>query len=421
MKNIFAPSGSAGNPRSKNMSLMLLILFGGVGIVFVFFILPRGCGQGPSIPELAQDVKETYVNFVTSHYQTPEDFVIKSFDNHDVIFIGDFFYYFGLKQNVGLIRNLVPLLHKKGITTIGIEQLFADDQKEIDGVLTAADFDETKIKKILINYSAIFGYQEYYDLLKGIWTLNKSLSPAVKPMRVVGLNMNINLEYLTKDEDKNNPEVLKKVLNNTVQEQFIFDVIDREILQKKEKALLFMRQYYCLKDVALKERSSKYGEMGLAYTGTPAMLVRARIGDRAMVVFLHNLWIRNDNNSLEFPLEGVMDAVLHELTTDRWATAFTITDSPFKNLAITTSFIQKDDAPIAFSSICDAYILNGPLYLYRTTPMMSTAIDDGNLPQVKKVLGIEEEADKKMTRDEFVAQLDKQVEKINDYMSKLPY
>ncbi|MBN1523338.1 MAG: hypothetical protein JW904_02540 [Spirochaetales bacterium] len=398
-----------------------IIIIGIIGfVILTYFLSPAGpgsCDNKITITELPPEERQNGVQFITDHFKAPEEFIGEQFDSHDIIFLGEFgmpnYTVFGFRENVSLVKKVIPILLKKGIYLLAIEHLLAEDQEEIDKITSAREFDEPGAKRLISRRAPLFLFQDYVDLIRDVWTVNRGKSAGDPLFRIIGLNMKLNYVTLLQAQEA---KELGKAFDGMVQEDFIFSVIDREIIGKKKKALVFVNMLYAIKKDILADRHIFYKDMELDYSGSPAKLTIDKVGDRAMVMLQHNLWVRNDQ-TLGFPIEGYFDALLRELPGRVQETAFFVKGSPFENLTITTAFIMPGTKPVFFSDICDAYILQGQLNYYTVPQMFTDTINEENMGQIKAMLQLPDEKSK--TLEDITAEV-RNLETVNSFMSSLP-
>src|SRR5262249_53007410 len=108
---------------------------------------------------------------------------------HDVVFLGEMNH--GSKQNLLFLQKLIPKLYKAGIRNLGYEMLESDDQPEVDKIINADTYDDTKALTLLFHWDPQIGwaFQEYADGLRAAWTLNYSLPKGAPRFRIVGTDL----------------------------------------------------------------------------------------------------------------------------------------------------------------------------------------------------------------------------------------
>src|SRR5204862_1319031 len=130
----------------------------------------------------------------------PFKFVADKFDNHSVVFLGELH---KRKQDLEFFSNLIPYLYQtKKINIIGWEFGAAEYQKDVDSVVTASEFDRKKAIAIMRNSMYYWCFEEYLDIFKTIWQLNKTITPAGEKIRFLQLNRPYNPKLLN-SPDKN--------------------------------------------------------------------------------------------------------------------------------------------------------------------------------------------------------------------------
>ncbi len=63
-------------------------------------------------PGLIEGVRE----YITSQQESPEDYVVRQFANHDIIFLGEMH---GVRQNLEFLQRLIPRLYAAGVYNLG--------------------------------------------------------------------------------------------------------------------------------------------------------------------------------------------------------------------------------------------------------------------------------------------------------------
>jgi hypothetical protein len=405
--------------KKKSNFTFILIALGGVLLATTLFTtFGRGCiAPQASIPELAQQELTSYQDYVLAQNPSPDQFILNAFKDHDVVFLGDSFSH----NTYRMVTKLVPELYKRGVEAIGIEFALADDQPAIDAALSAAEYDEEKVRDILTNQFVSIAYKETLDLFREVWTLNHGLSRSARPMRLLGLGVKINAEYFTKEEYKDNKELQKEGIGGATLDEGYFRTIDREVVQKKARALLYMSTYNCFKNVKMKSLAAYYKDLGLDFKGTVAMLTRAALGDRQMTMMFHNVWPLNEKQALLFPVGGVLDAVMRSMPANKRKAAFTVANSPFAEMAVAEGFNGEDDKPVLFRDLCTAYILIGELAAYRFSPVEEDSINTAQMEKIYRGMGVDPAKAKAKTPAEFIKLYNEQIGSTNEQFSRLPH
>jgi hypothetical protein len=347
----------------------LLIVAVAVAGLFLFVnplqYLRRGAAARPAVDKAEVNALLTYAQ---GNWRSPEDYVLSTFVGHDIVFLGEFF---KIRQNVQLVSDLVPRLFAAGVRNLGIEYALSDDQKDIDALVTAPAWDESKARAITFDWLVTWGYQEYIDLYKAAWKVNHGLPAGAKPFRVVGLNVRQHWENLKSERDMNDPKVVARIFSDGVPDANMAVVIDREFIQKGEKALV-----YCgTQHIFTRYRSSEYeknaAEMKLAEVRRAGNIVYAKIGARAFCISLHAPWPdRAQQSRLAYPAGGAVDALIGALPPDRKSGGWNTEGNPLGALPVKTSDYAIGTTGLTLSGLFDGYVVQGPMVQYTTvTPI----------------------------------------------------
>ncbi len=95
------------------------------------------------------------------------------------------------KQNLLFLQKLIPRLYKAGVYNIGFEMICSDEQPEVDWLLAANQYNNTKALTLLFHWDPAIGFaaQEYADVLRAAWTLNQNLPKSAPQFRIVGTDL----------------------------------------------------------------------------------------------------------------------------------------------------------------------------------------------------------------------------------------
>ncbi|MBL7846068.1 MAG: ChaN family lipoprotein [Cyclobacteriaceae bacterium] len=179
---------------------------------------------------VAQSSGETPATYLAKHSRSPEDYVIDKFKTNDVVLFGE---HHLVRQNLLFVQQLVPALYKNGIYTIGMEFGASEMQDKLDQLVNAEVYDEALAREIMYAYNVTWAYQEYIDVYKAAWKLNRSLPPAARKFRILNLSYIYHWERFT----GRNPESMKAVFPKGTADKYRAEIIEKEIFAKNEKLL----------------------------------------------------------------------------------------------------------------------------------------------------------------------------------------
>jgi hypothetical protein len=323
-----------------------------------------------SLPAQNKDDLARLVAYGSSAWRSPADEVIRSFDAHDVVFLGEFY---KIREHAALVRDLLPALRAAGVRNLGIEHALSESQPDIDALLAAPAWDEAEARRITFAWVVTWGFQEYIDIYRAAWQINRSLGSGEKPFRIVGLGVRQNWEYLKSERDLQDTEVLKKILANGIPDEHMAEVIQREFLDKGEQALV----YCSLQHAFTRYRSTGYEknmkDRGFAETRRAGNILYDRVGGRVATLALHAPWPDSSaQTGLAWPVDGAIDSLLLALPAEKQAAGWDTAGTPIGGLAIDSGEYATGHKQLTLAGLCDGYIATGPI----TTLHAATVIAD---------------------------------------------
>jgi hypothetical protein len=404
--------------KPVNMTFILLVLGGSLAFSFLSPLLMKSCEPKATMPQLTENVKKTYVDFIAGHRQDPAQYLVNAFADHDVVILGDLF----STNTYGFVRGLVPALYKKGVRAIGFQWAYAKDQALIDGLFAAAEYDENKAKDVLTTFFSDLAYPENLLFFRELWAFNHVLPAGAERLRVVALGPNVDVKIIQDEKYKDDKAARRRAYGGISMEEACFNTIASEIIAKNKKALLYMHTQLAFKKISLKTQIDEYAALDIPFKGPTAQQVAERINDRLLVVYIHNIWFLEGASSAVFPLEGMIDAVIRDLPADARQTVFTVAGSPFQDLPIKANKTDKDGKPVPFRDLCDAYILMGDLAGYKFSRFPEDSLRDGDVDKLLDASGTDRsKANVKTARDFIKIINEKVIDKVNAELAGLPH
>jgi hypothetical protein len=346
------------------------MLVAGVAVValFLFFNplqLFKGARKGTRRPELQQSSLAQLVAFAKLHSRSPEDYVVGSLSSHDIVFLGEFY---KIHQNVQLVSSLIPRLYAAGIRNLGLEYALSDDQDEIDSLLHANAWDETKARAIIFDWVVTWGYQEYVDIFKTAWQLDHGLPAGSRPFRVLGLSVRQNWEYLKTERDARDPKIVARIFAYGVPDAHMAEVIDREMVAKGQKGLIFCGMQHAFTTFRNIEYEKSAANLQLPETRRAGNIVYSEIGSRAFSIALHAPWPDTSSSTgLTWAADGAIDSLIAALPPPQQNAGFDTAGTPLGALRVTTSSFAgaaRAGSTLTLADLFDGYVIQGPLAGY---------------------------------------------------------
>ncbi|MDT8715957.1 ChaN family lipoprotein [Clostridium sp. 19966] len=175
---------------------------------------------------------EAYVNYLEKNYLTPQQYVLNKFQTHDVILLGE---NHAVKDNLEFVISIIPKLYENGIYNLGMEFGAAEDQDDLDRLITSEEYDENEARGLMYNYNVKWAYKEYTDVYKAAWKLNKSLPKDAVKFRVLNLSYVYNWSAFSRIRT---PINAKKIFHKGNTEIYRANIIEKEVLNKGQKLLV---------------------------------------------------------------------------------------------------------------------------------------------------------------------------------------
>lgn len=353
-------------------STILYILIG-VMLVFTFLTPLRTCqGRTADVSMRPQDKEQIarLAAWASSAWRSPAEAVIRSFDTHEVVFLGEFY---KIREHALLVGELLPALRDAGVYTLASEYALSESQADIDALIAAPAWDEAKARRITFTWVVTWGFQEYVDLYRAAWQLNRGLAPGERPLRIVALGVRQNWELVKTERDLRDKETLHGILANGIPDEHMAEVIQREVLDRGERALVYCNLQHAFTRYRVTDFEKNMREAGFAETRRAGAILYDRVGARVATLALHTPWPDGTQpTGVAWPLDGTIDALLAALPADKQAGGWDTAGTPLGELPITSGGYAVGHKGLTLAGLCDGYVATGPL----TTLHAATAIAD---------------------------------------------
>ncbi len=346
-------------------------------IVVIQFI---SCGAGiQSPPKLDGETKRALHACLDSQRRTPQEYVVEKFRDHDVVILGE---YHRIRENVLLVHELIPLLHRSGIRVLATEFARREDQRLIDSLLAGGDYDEPLAREITFRQLMSWGFQEYVDIFRAAWELNHSLPDSVPHFRIIGMNDSPDWSVVKTQEDREKDEIKRQVWRGGGEHLWAKSVTD--VVSTGEKALVYCGIHHGFSRYNQPIVSEgKFIRFDTTRTGN---YLRRALGDRVMTVFLHALWPPRSGYGSEhvYAADGQIDALFAELGAQYYPVGIDLTGAPFGNLTGAKSVYSQGYADFTIGQFADGWIFQCPLSQYHGVTPIADFITEQNVERAKR-------------------------------------
>jgi hypothetical protein len=340
---------------------VIVILVAVVAALFLVNPFKFFQGRNPSAtkpPAVEAKVLDPLLSFAASAWQSPEDYILSCFEKHDIVFLGEFT---KIRQQVQLVSAIIPRLAEKGIA-LGFEYALSDSQPDIDALLAAPSWDETRARAIVREWIVTWGYQEYIDIFRAAWQANRSLGPGARPFRLVGLSPRQGWEHLKTDRDARDPDTVKKIFAQGIPDAHMARIILEKLAPNRGRALVFCGTQRGFTRFRSREYEKSAASMKLDERRRAGNIVHDALGARTFTVMMHAPWPdRRSRTGLSWAAGGVIDALLEKLPPGRRQAGWDTAGTALGALAVTTPSYLEGYRGLTLADLCDGYIVQGPL------------------------------------------------------------
>jgi hypothetical protein len=348
-------------------------------IAFLLWLICSLSAFSQELPKPDPTLSSELTRYIKTHYQSPEDYVVSKFKDHDVVFLGENHY---IKHDSKLVQALIPIVYKAGVFYLGFEFARRVDQPLIDSLLNGQTYDEQLARLITFQQFVHWAFQEYIDIYKSAWRLNHSLPAGSRKFRILGLNNSPDWSFVKSQEDRDKGEVMRKVWHGEDEGDWAKVILDI-VIAKGEKALVYSGAHHAFSEyrqpIAFDHKFIRFGDVRLGNH------VFNKIGKRAITIFLHAPWVSADgyDKPYVYPADGYVDAVMEQLEPKYQRVGFDTRGTPFGKLPGQTSLYKYGYKEFNLETIYDGYIYQGPFPTYEGVTAIKDFVNEANLEHAR--------------------------------------
>jgi hypothetical protein len=390
--------------RSRRSVLLTIVVV--VALFFIadpFNLLPSpGMVRRPSVSTSLLEDTRAYIREV---HEDPVSYVTSLFDRHDLVFIGEFG---RIREHVTFIQELIPALHDAGIRHLGLQHAIFDDQERIDELLSSDSYDEELVESFLFNRLVIWGFQEYADIFRAAWEVNRNLGPGEEPFRIIGLNIGQDYAPIQTEEDMEDQSKLRLVLEPGIPDEVMAQNVFSEIVDPGHRAVIFTEIEHSFTGFENLEYRDRMAELGYTDARRLGNIVYDRIGERAVNVYLHGPWPDSESpTQIGYAADGLIDAAIRVLPPEMREGGFDITSGVLSEVPIRSGSYTYEREDLTLGELADGYVYFGQVTELSPVTAIDGFFDEDNI-------------------DEAIANFpgpkpeDVGAEELNDYLRSIP-
>lgn len=341
--------------------------------------LHAGCGATVDPPPLNPQTRAVLGTWLEENGQDPGDYVVGLFADHDVVLLGE---HHRVKHDPLLVQSLLEPMYRAGVRTLATEFGRREDQPRIDALISAPNWDEEQARSIVFDQIVTWGYQEYVDVYRAAWALNRRLPPAAAGFRVLGVNDSPDWSVVRSADDRDDPEVMSRVWRGGGEREWARVVL--EAVSAGEKVLVYCGAHHAFsayrQPVVVDHVFHRFDDdrMGKYLSGA--------LGARVATVFLHAPWNGGGGYDDRFvhPIAGAIDALMLTRVGGSHPVGFDIAGSPFGELTCVDCVYGHGYDDFRLANFCDGWIYTKPLSEYEGVTPIKDWIHEGNLETARR-------------------------------------
>lgn len=317
--------------------------------------------------------------YLKTHYQSPEEYVVSKFKDHDVVILGE---YHKIKHDLELIHRLIPMVYVAGVYALATEFARAEDQLLIDSLLNRAEYDEALARRITFNQLPNWGFREYVDIFKVAWQLNHSLPEGAKRFRIIGMNCSPDFSVFQKPGDQEVDSLKRLARQGCGEEKWA--LIVRRSLENCPKIMV-----HC----GLHHAFTRFLQPIVASDGTFIRFEDDRfgrhlynwLGDRTFMIAEHSPWREfTYEGKVRHPAGGMFDSAAALMADTFQPFGMDVEGTPLECITDPTCIYANGHYPFRLGDFCDGYIMQKRFADFETVASIPDFVNSENLQQAQQ-------------------------------------
>lgn len=280
-----------------------------------------------------------------------------------------------IKRNLAFVRSLIPLLYQAGVTNLVMEFGAEEDQAKLDALVTAPKFDEALAKQLMFHYNTMWSWQEYRELYRAAWEFNRKLPQGSKPFRVLNMSYVFDWSGFT---GVRTPAAMQKVFLRGAIDAFRASLIEREVLDRHQKALVLTGTVHALTRFAKPEPNPEADGFCVHTTNMLGNRLQRDYPGRVTNIMFHQLLGNMPQQSPTWvaPAHGEIEKLMR--ANGNAPVGFEVRNTRIGTLKLGTAY-SVCDPDVTLGELFDGYIFLAPISQLTAATPDETFVDETNL------------------------------------------
>lgn len=323
------------------------------------------------------DAIDRSIQYLSANKMSPQEYIVSKFATKDIVLLSE---EHRIKENLELVKSLIPFLYKKGVYTIGMEFGASENQNTLDSLILAPEYNEDLARKLMFNYNSGWVFKEYTDLYKAAWSFNKTVPKSAKKFRILNLSYRYNWYSFS---GSRTPEKMKKVFYNGNTEVYRFGIVEKEIMAKGVKVLILTGDIHAF----TKYKFPVYDFLGEDFVrlenGYFGNLLYAKYPQKVYSILLHKPFMNLPDAKPELvsPANGAIEIIMQKLNYE--PVGFDLTNTPLGKLR-DDSYYSLGYKNFALEDFYDGYVFLKPIKKLLGCEIDTAFLTEKNWEQAKK-------------------------------------